>query len=152
MSTQNDYKTFDGAKDATATKPKGAPGPMLGTSWWVVTIVVFAVTAWQNEYNVYKLMFGLRSLVAFLGYLVMQIGLWNAEFKWDEEGSAAYLEVAGKDKSLTPEELDSMEIEDVEIPQDKKKAAFPTPWGFLVGWWLWGLSYMFPVDGSFKVA
>jgi hypothetical protein len=34
---------------------------------------------------------------------------------------------------LTPEELDVIDFgEDVIIPDDKKKAAFPIPWGFLV--------------------
>ena len=34
---------------------------------------------------------------------------------------------------LTPEELDDIDFgEDVIIPDDKKKAAFPIPWGFLV--------------------
>ena len=34
---------------------------------------------------------------------------------------------------LTPEELEEIDFgEDVIIPDDKKKAAFPIPWGFLV--------------------
>ena len=34
---------------------------------------------------------------------------------------------------LTPEELEDIDFgEDVIIPDDKKKAAFPIPWGFLV--------------------
>ena len=35
---------------------------------------------------------------------------------------------------------------------EKKKEAFPIPWGFLVGWWLWGLSYIFPLDGTANVS
>ena len=37
------------------------------------------------------------------------------------------------------------------IPEDKLKAAFPVPWGFLFGWWLWGISYLFPLNGSVNV-
>ena len=54
-------------------------------------------------------------------------------------GSKAYLEVAAKkvdakiSGSLAPEELDEIEFGDkVVIPDDKKKEAFPIPWGFLV--------------------
>ena len=53
---------------------------------------------------------------------------------------------------MAPEELDEMEFRDgVVIPDAKKKEAFPVPWGFLVGWWIWGLSYIFPIDGSYNV-
>jgi len=106
----------------------------------------------QENYNVYNICLGWRVGLAFLGYAIMQVGLWQAEFKWDEEGSAAYLEAAKIDKGLTPEELDAMDMgDDVIIPEDKKKAAFPTPWGFLVGWWVWGISYIFPIDGTKNV-
>ena len=60
--------------------------------------------------------------------------------RWDEMGSAAYLEVAAKklqqkvSAGMTPEELDNINFGDkVVIPEDKKKEAFPVPWGFLVG-------------------
>ena len=69
----------------------------------------------------------------------MQIGLWKAENHWDEMGSKAYLEAAAKkvdakaSGSLAPEELDAIDFGDnVIIPDDKKKDAFPIPWGFLV--------------------
>ena len=53
---------------------------------------------------------------------------------------------------MTPEELDETDFGDnVVIPASKKKEAFPVPWGFLLGWWIWGLSYLFPLDGSSKV-
>jgi len=81
----------------------------------------------------------------------MQVGLWHAENKWDEEGSVAYLEAAGKDKGSAPEALEAMDMGDVTIPEDKKKAAFPVPWGFLIGWWVWGVSYLFPIDGTSNV-
>ena len=73
-------------------------------------------------------------------------------------GSAAYLEVAAKkvdekiSGGMTPEELDDIDFGDkVIIPDDKKKAAFPVPWGFLVGWWFWGLSYLFPITGKGEI-
>ena len=73
-------------------------------------------------------------------------------------GSAAYLEAAaGKVKrkvsgGMTPEELDDIDFGDkVVIPDDKKKEAFPIPWGFLFGWWLWGLSYLLPLNGTANV-
>ena len=53
---------------------------------------------------------------------------------------------------ITPEELDEIQFGDgVVIPDAKKKEAFPVPWGFLLGWWIWGLSYIFPLDGSVNV-
>jgi len=57
----------------------------------------------------------------------------QAENKWDEEGSAAYLKAAGKKSDDAPEELEAMQMGDVTIPADELKAAFPVPWGFLVG-------------------
>ena len=51
-----------------------------------------------------------------------------------------FIKVSGKNidgkpvsGALTPEELEDIDFgEDVVIPDDKKKAAFPIPWGFLV--------------------
>ena len=73
--------------------PKKGPGPLLGTIWWVLTVVIVAIVAYSIDSNVYRLLLGCRSAIALVGYLVMQIALWFAEFKWDESGSAAYLEV-----------------------------------------------------------
>ena len=75
------------------------------------------------------LVFGWRSMLALAGYLVMQVGLWKAENKWDEEGSAAYLKAAGKKSDDTPETLEGMLMGDVTIPADELKAAFPVPCG-----------------------
>jgi len=136
-------------------KKKGAPGPLLGTLWWTFTVGLVASVASRVDCTAYHLLLGYRSAVALLGYLVMQIGLWNAEQRWDERGSAAYLEAAAgkvKRKGMTPEELDDIDFGDeVVIPDDKKKDAFPIPWGFLLGWWLWGLSYLLPLDGTANV-
>ena len=73
--------------------PKKGPGPLLGTIWWVLTVVIVAVVAYSIEANAYHLLLGYRSAIALAGYLVMQIALWFAEFRWDEMGSTAYLEV-----------------------------------------------------------
>ena len=82
---------------ATATDlPKGAPGPLLGTIWWTLTVAVAAYIAAGVDANAYHLLLGYRSLMALAGYLVMQIGLWAAENKWDEMGSKAYLDEAKK--------------------------------------------------------
>ena len=77
----------------SAITPKKGPGPLLGTIWWVLTVVIVAIVAYSIDSNVYLLLLGYRSVIALVGYLVMQIALWFAEFKWDEMGSAAYLEV-----------------------------------------------------------
>ena len=77
----------------SAITPKKGPGPLLGTIWWVLTVVIVAIVAYSIDSNVYSLLLGYRSVIALMGYLVMQIALWFAEFKWDEMGSAAYLEV-----------------------------------------------------------
>ena len=73
--------------------PQKGPGPLLGTIWWVLTVVIVTVVAYSIESNAYLLVLGFRSAIAFVGYLVMQIALWFAEFRWDEKGSTAYLEV-----------------------------------------------------------
>ena len=84
--------------EAVKVKPKGAPGPLLGTIWWTLTLIIAASVAGAGvQATAYHLPFGCRSLIALAGYLVMQIGLWIAENKWDEMGSKAYLEEAKKD-------------------------------------------------------
>ena len=80
----------------SATVPKGAPGPLLGTIWWVLTVSIVAYIASCIDCTAYHLLIGYRSAIALMGYLIMQIGLWNAELRWDEMGSKAYLEAAAK--------------------------------------------------------
>jgi len=140
---------------SAAAPKKGAPGPLLGTIWWVLTVSIVAYIASCIDCTAYHLLIGYRSAIALMGYLIMQIGLWTAELRWDEMGSKAYLEAAAKkvdakvSGSLAPEELDAIDFGDnVIIPDDKKKDAFPIPWGFLIGWWVWGLSYLFPLNGT----
>eukprot|EP00440_Ansanella_granifera_P058569 gb/GFBE01063479.1/.p1 GENE.gb/GFBE01063479.1/~~gb/GFBE01063479.1/.p1 ORF type:complete len:519 (+),score=126.52 gb/GFBE01063479.1/:1-1557(+) len=147
-------------------------GPLMEGLWLFILIGAFAVIAGLAQTNVIYLLIGARSLIGLAGYLVMQIGLWFTENKWDEDGSTAWLEAAQGDKTQTPEELEAKfdgeagaaktvqvvptdaataKTEQVVIPQDKLKAAFPVPIGFLVGWWLWGISYIFPLDGTTNV-
>ena len=73
--------------------PQKGPGPLLGTIWWVLTVIIVTVVAYSIDSNTYHLILGFRSAIALVGYLVMQIALWFAEFRWDEMGSTAYLEV-----------------------------------------------------------
>ena len=77
----------------SAITPKKGPGPLLGTIWWVLTVIIVTVVAYSIDSNAYHLILGFRSAIALVGYLVMQIALWFAEFRWDEMGSTAYLEV-----------------------------------------------------------
>ena len=100
---------------APSAPKKGAPGPLLGTIWWFSTVGIIAYVASCVDCTAYHLLFGYRSGIALLGYLIMQIGLWNAEQRWDEMGSTAYLEAAKKDKekvsgAMSPEELDEIDF------------------------------------------
>ena len=49
------------------------------------------------------------------------LGLWHAENKWDEEGSAAYLSAAQPREQAAPEpeQLEAYDFGDVTIPADK---------------------------------
>lgn len=125
-------------------------GPIVGTIWFFLLFIIAGVVFGTCDYDKIVIWLGYRSMIAFAGYLVMQVGLWYTENKWDEDGSAAFLEAAGKDKHVAPEELEAIEM-NATIPKDKLDAAFPIPWGFLIGWWLWGVSYLFPLDGTSDV-
>ena len=127
-----------------ADSPKGKCAcPDIGTIWFVLTFLIVCVVAAAQNVGVLYVMIGYRSMIALAGYLIMQIGLWHAENKWDEEGSTAYIK-AGGEGVLTaagvdpnepdPEGLEKVLFGDVTIPEDEMKAAFPVPWGFLVGW------------------
>lgn len=122
-------------------------GPLVGTIWFFLLFIITGIVFGTADYDMYVVIIGWRSMLAFAGYLIMQIGLWYTENKWDEEGSAAYIASAGQSKSLTPEELEAMDMNG-SVPEEQLKAAFPTPWGFLIGWWVWGISYLFPMDGT----
>eukprot|EP00959_Pyramimonas_sp_CCMP1952_P364907 7641409-Pyramimonas_sp.AAC.1 len=130
-------------------------GPFFGVIWFCITIILFTVVHAASDFNTLRLIIGFRQCIALAGYLIMQIGLWHAENKWDEEGSVAWLDAAGQDPKVAPEVLEAKSLAGdfgepgkVEIPDDKLKAAFPVPWGFLIGWWVWGISYIFPLDGT----
>ena len=69
---------------------------VLGTTWWLLTVVLVALVAYFVDCTAYHLVLGFRAAVALLGYLIMQVGLWHAELCWDEMGSVAFLEVAAK--------------------------------------------------------
>lgn len=143
--------TGGGQIDVTEDKAGPVAGPLVGTIWFFLMFLVLLITFAFADYDALRIFLGWRSMIALAGYLIMQVGLWQAETKWDEEGSAAYLEAAGVDAAdKAPEALEAMTME-ATIPDDKLKAAFPVPWGFLIGWWVWGISYLFPMDGSSDV-
>ena len=56
-----------------STAPKGAPGPLLGTIWWVLTVTIVAFVASCIDANAYHLLLGYRSAIALMGYLIMQV-------------------------------------------------------------------------------
>ena len=58
---------------ATTTPKKGAPGPLLGTIWWILTVGIVAYVASCVDCTVYHLIFGYRSAIALMGYLIMQV-------------------------------------------------------------------------------
>ena len=94
----------DAEAASVKVKPKGAPGPFLGTIWWTLTLIIVASVAGAGiEESGLKIKIGTRSLLALVGYLVMQIGLWMAEDKWDEMGSKAFLEEAKKGNEAVSE-------------------------------------------------
>ena len=49
----------------SSVTPKKGPGPLLGTIWWVLTVVIVAVVAYSIDSNVYRLLLlGYRSVIA----------------------------------------------------------------------------------------
>ena len=124
-----------------ADTKKRSHGPFLGTVWWLLVVLLVALVAYLVDSTVHNFVLGFRAAVALVGYLIMQVGLWRAELRWDQLGSAAFLEAALKEDQgenasggMTPEELADIDFGDnVVITEDKKKEAFPVPWGFLVG-------------------
>ena len=49
-------------------------------------------------------------------------------------------------------QLEKLPVGTVTIPQNELTAAFPVPWDFLLGWWIWGLSYLLTIDGTAAIA
>ena len=113
------------------TLPKGAPGPLLGTLWWTLTVGVAAYIAAGVDATAYHLLLGYRSLMALAGYLVMQVGLWAAENRWDEMGSKAYLDEAKKTMGKVSGGQDIINMKhtcslDIKIMQPNSEAAMRT--------------------------
>ena len=88
---------------------------MVEALWLFILIgVIGGVAGAASNANVIYLLVGMRSMIALAGYIVMQVGLWAAENKWDAEGSTAWLDAAAKDCGkpnrdvlLAPEALDA---------------------------------------------
>jgi len=151
MSGKDDVAMDDhGGSSMPAGQKSTSGGPLVGTIWFFLMFIIAAIVFGIADYEVLYMVIGWRSMIAFFGYLIMQIGLWRTENAWDEQGSLAYIEAAGQDAGVAPETLEAMSW-NATIPEDKLKAAFPLPVGFLVGWWVWGISYLFPMDGSTDV-
>ena len=76
----------DGSVESVNTEEPKSRGPILGVTWMAVTFGVLCYLLYQANYNTIQLVIGWRSMLALVGYSIMQFGLWKAEFKWDEEG------------------------------------------------------------------
>lgn len=87
------------------------------------------------------LVFGPRALLSLFGIVSLVLGVWHVDRTWDEKGSKAYNRVAKESGSN----------EDIKIPTKDLDDAFPFPWAFLMGWTMFALAYLFPVDGSFSI-
>ena len=66
--------------------PVVAPRRDLGFAH-VHRVVLCAVFGTDDDIDVIYLALGWRAMLALAGYLIMQVGLWRAEFKSDEEGA-----------------------------------------------------------------
>ncbi len=82
--------------------------------------------------------FGPRTILSVIGILTIIGGVWYTDRGWDEEGSKAY--ERAKAKASNPN--------NVTVPEEDLKAAFPMPIAFLVGWAIFAVSYLFPTDGG----
>lgn len=89
---------------------------------------------------------GPRALLSITGIITLVAGVWYTDRKWDEEGSKAYERAKANLK-----QADSDNDGPVSIPQDELDAAFAFPWAFLVGWALFGVSYLFPANGEWAL-
>lgn len=87
------------------------------------------------------LVYGPRAMLSLSGIVTLVLGVWHVDRTWDEKGSKAYNRVAKESNSN----------EEIKIPSKDLDAAFPFPWAFLLGWTMFAVSYLFPVDGSFAL-
>jgi len=85
--------------------------------------------------------FGPRACLSLSGIVTLVLGVWHVDRTWDEKGSKAYNRVAKESNSK----------ENIIIPTKDLDAAFPFPGAFLLGWTMFAVSYLFPVDGSFSI-
>ena len=77
-------------ESAKTVEPKPG-GPLLGVTWMALTFCIVCYLFYRADYNTIQVVIGWRSMLALGGYAIMQYGLWNAEFKWDEEGGFTML-------------------------------------------------------------
>ena len=83
--------------------------------------------------------FGPRSVLSFVGFVLVIVGVWHVDRTWDEEGSAAYERAKQRDPSS------------VKLSDEQLDRAFRFPFLFLGGWMLFGLAYLFPDSGDFSL-
>ena len=83
------------------------------------------------------LAYGPRAFLSLTGIVTLVTGVWHVDRTWDEKGSKAY-ERAKKDSSGGTVTIPTKDLDD----------AFPFPWAFLLGWAMFAISFLFPVDGS----
>jgi hypothetical protein len=95
--------------------------------------------------------FGARSILSLVGIALLVAGVWHVDRTWDEEGSKAYVQAASGTGSTTSKEGTSL-LNAVTISQEALDAAFPFPWAFLLGWFLYGAAYLFSVNGGNGIA
>ena len=77
--------------------------------------------------------FGPRSILSFIGIIILMAGVWYVDRTWDEKASAAYERANGKDTEKFQKDLD---------------AAFPFPIAFILGWIIFASAYLFSTDGA----
>lgn len=93
--------------------------------------------------------FGARSILSLTGIVMLVAGVWRVDRTWDEEGKKAY-ERAATSGGVSATEGSNL-LRSVTIPQEDLDAAFPFPWKFLLGWFLYAVSYLFSVRGGASV-
>lgn len=80
---------------------------------------------------------GFRALLAVLGIVMLIAGVWHVDRAWDEDGSRAFERFKDQNDATTATSLESA-----------LDAALRPPVLFVVGWILFGASYLFPRGGG----
>jgi hypothetical protein len=92
--------------------------------------------------------FGPRGFLSLAGAFIIVAGVWHSDRTWDEKGSLAY----ERAKTSLLRANKNSDGSGVEIPVNDLNDAFPFPIAFIIGWVVFGMSNLFPADGSFTVS